>query len=64
MENREIDVFINGEQVVDYSQPENPERAGSFAGRVLNPEGGAIALQAHDPGSTFYFKSIRLRPLP
>jgi hypothetical protein len=37
-----------------------PERAG----RKLNPAGGAIALQAHDPDSTYYFKDIRIRSLP
>jgi hypothetical protein len=32
--------------------------------RRLDPEGGAIALQAHDPGSVFYFKDIKIRKLP
>jgi hypothetical protein len=30
----------------------------------VNPDGGAIALQAHDDKSTFYFKTIRIRRLP
>jgi hypothetical protein len=40
------------------------QRPPDRAGRKLNPAGGAIALQGHDPGSTFYFKDIRIRPLP
>jgi hypothetical protein len=30
---------------------------------LLETHGGAIALQAHDAASTFYFRSVRIRPL-
>ncbi len=63
VESKRIQVFIEGEQVVDYTEPPNPERAPNRAKRLLDPKGGAIALQAHDPGSVFYFKQIRLREL-
>jgi hypothetical protein len=30
---------------------------------VLSAGGGTIALQAHDPNSTVYYKNIRIKPL-
>ena len=60
---KRITVDIDGQRVVDYTEPENVQRPKERLGRVLDPHGGAIALQAHDPGSTFYFRSIRIRPL-
>lgn len=62
--NKQITVKINDKQVIDYTEPENPERSDKRKGRILNPKGGAIALQAHDPDSIFYFKDIRIRRLP
>ena len=59
-----ITVFINGEQVVDYIEPPNPPRPPHRKGRVLNSAGGAIALQAHDKGSVWYFKDVRIKRLP
>jgi Domain of Unknown Function (DUF1080) len=61
---KQIVVRLNGQVVVDYTEPEQLVRPPERAGRKLNPAGGAIALQAHDPDSTFYFKDIRIRPLP
>ncbi|HUV12331.1 MAG TPA: family 16 glycoside hydrolase, partial [Acidobacteriota bacterium] len=55
---------INGQKVIDYTEPENPERPPNRAGRLLNPNGGAIALQAHDPDSVWYFKEIQIKRLP
>lgn len=64
VEGKHIVVQINDETTVDYIEPENVERTKERAGRKLNPAGGAIALQGHDPGSTFYFKDIRIQRLP
>ena len=61
---KQITIQLNDKTVVDYTEPENVVRPADRAGRKLNPEGGAIALQAHDPGSVFYFKSVRIRSLP
>ena len=61
---KRITVQINNQQVIDYSEPENAERTAKREGRLLDPNGGAIALQAHDPNSIFYFKDIRIRRLP
>jgi hypothetical protein len=63
VEGKHIQVAINGETVLDYTEPENPERAPDRAGRVINPEGGHIALQAHDPRGVYYFKNIKIRRL-
>lgn len=64
VEGRRIRIWVNDRQTVDYTEPEGVQRPADRSGRVLNPEGGAIALQAHDSKSTFYFKSVRLRKLP
>jgi len=64
VEGKRIQVWLNDAGVVDYTEPENVERSPQRVGRVLRAEGGAIALQAHDDKSTFYFKSIRIRRLP
>jgi hypothetical protein len=56
-------VALNGRTVVAYTEPRNVKRSARRAGRVLRAEGGAIALQAHDPKSTFYFKDIKIRKL-
>jgi len=61
---KQIVVRLNGQVVVDYTEPDQLVRPPDRVGRKLNPAGGAIALQAHDPDSTFYFKDIRIRSLP
>lgn len=61
---KRITVHIDGKQVIDYTEPDVVERPKGREGRKLDPNGGAIALQAHDPNSTFYFRSIRVRSLP
>ena len=63
VKDRRIVIQVDGKTTVDYVEPDNPERVPERKGRVLNPKGGAIALQAHDPGSVFYFKSVRIRVL-
>lgn len=65
VQGQRIVVQINGKTVVDYTEPPGvvAQRSNERKGRVLRREGGAIALQAHDDKSTFYFKSIRVREL-
>ncbi len=63
VQGKRIVIKIDGKQVVDYTEVANAPRPKGREGRLLNPAGGAIALQAHDPGSVFYFKSVRVRPL-
>lgn len=56
---KRIQAWINDQETIDYIEPENPEREGRFAGRVLNH--GTIALQGHDPDSEVHFRNIRIR---
>ncbi len=63
VQGRHITIQINGRTTVDYAEPENVQRPPDRKGRVLNPQGGAIALQGHDPESVYYFKSVRIRVL-
>jgi len=64
VEGRRIAIFVNDKQTVDYTETDGDKRPKGFGGRFLNPDGGSIALQAHDPDSTFYFKDLRIRRLP
>lgn len=63
VEGKRIRTWINDKAVLDYTEPPNPQRPASRAKRLISPAGGAIALQAHDPKSVFYFKRIRIREL-
>lgn len=64
VEGQHIQVKINGITTVDYTEPPNAERPPERKGRLLDPKGGSIALQGHDPGSVFYFKDIKIKRLP
>jgi hypothetical protein len=61
---KRITIQLNDKQVVDYTEPEGVQRPPERAGRMLDPNGGAIALQGHDPKSVYYFKDIRIKRLP
>ena len=64
VQGKRIVIKLNGETVVDYTEPDNVERPPMRAGRRFSADGGAIALQAHDHGSVWYFKEIRVKRLP
>lgn len=53
---KHVTVKINDKVVVDYEEPADKE------GTVKLSE-GTIAFQSHDPGSTVYFKNVRLKIL-
>ena len=57
VEGQHIQVLIDGKKVVDYEQPKDKKQP------ALSPDGGTFALQAHDPGSTVYFKNIKVKRL-
>jgi len=61
VQDKRIIIKINGETVVDYTEPNQPERPADMAGRLLSS--GTVALQGHDPNSTAYFKNIMIKPL-
>jgi hypothetical protein len=56
-----ITVHVNDTQTVNWTQPAEWAGSKDFAERVMRP--GTIALQAHDPNSTVYYKNIRIKPL-
>jgi hypothetical protein len=56
-----ITVNVNGKQTVEWTQPADWAGTKDFAGRMISA--GTIALQAHDPNSTVYYKNIRIKPL-
>jgi hypothetical protein len=56
-----ITVSVNGKQLVEWTQPADWQGVKGTPGRRLAP--GTIALQAHDPGSTVYYRNIRIKPL-
>jgi hypothetical protein len=58
-----ITVRVNDKQTVDWTQPADWSGGREGAGRAIGAAGGTIALQAHDPNSTVYYKNIRIKPL-
>ena len=61
VQGKRIQVYVDRQKVVDYTEPDNPTRERNRAKRLIDPRGGALAIQAHDPKSVFYFKNIRIR---
>jgi hypothetical protein len=60
VEGKKITLKINGQTTVEFTEPKDwagPNPA--TAGRKLSK--GTIALQAHDPGSTVFYKDIMLK---
>lgn len=61
---KRIIVRVNDKEVINYTEPEDVIRPANRSGRLIDHDGGAIALQAHDPDSVYYFREIRIRELP
>ncbi|MBN1561659.1 DUF1080 domain-containing protein [candidate division KSB1 bacterium] len=59
---RTIQTFINDELMAEYTESDDPILIELMQGRRL--ASGTFALQGHDPGSTVYYKNIRVKPLP
>ena len=57
-----VTIWLNDKEVVKWTQPGEWNGGREGSGRVLSH--GTIALQGHDPGSTVYYKNIRIKPLP
>jgi 3-keto-disaccharide hydrolase len=58
-----IVVKVNDKQTVEWTQPADWNGGREGPGRAIGAVGGTIALQAHDPNSTVYYKNIRIKPL-
>jgi hypothetical protein len=56
-----ITIKVNDKQTVQWTQPKEWAGSPDFAKRVMSA--GTVALQAHDPNSTVYYKNIRIKPL-
>jgi len=57
-----VTVNVNGKQTVQWTQPADWNGGREGPGRSITGP-GTIALQAHDPNSTVYYKNIRIKPL-
>ncbi len=57
-----IQVYIDEALITEYTEPENPFRPDDKRDRLISS--GTFALQGHDPGSTVYFKELKVKPLP
>jgi len=57
---KHVEVKINGQTVVDYTEADNVNFEG-WPGRRLSH--GTFALQGHDPKSVVYFKDIKVRAI-
>jgi hypothetical protein len=62
VQGKRVIVKVDGEVVVDYTEPDNVQRPPDAAGRVLRS--GTFALQGHDPGSKVLYRNIAVRVLP
>ncbi|HKO80462.1 MAG TPA: DUF1080 domain-containing protein [Chitinophagaceae bacterium] len=62
VEGKRIVIKINDKTVVDYTEPDNPERTEGNSLRKLST--GTFALQGHDPKSKVYYKNILVKVLP
>lgn len=61
VEGRRIRLILNGETMVDYTEPEDKKSdSGDFERRLGE---GTFALQAHDPNSKAYFRNLQVKPL-
>jgi hypothetical protein len=60
--NRRVVIKVNGETVVDYTEPEGKQAFSEQFDRRLGS--GTFALQAHDPESKVMFKNIQVKRLP
>jgi hypothetical protein len=56
VDGKHVTVKIDGKTVVDYDEPAGKEQP--------KLSQGTFALQAHDPGSTVYYRNIRVKRLP
>ena len=61
VEGDSITVKVNDKVVAHWTEPPGWNGTKDFPGRRISA--GTIALQAHDAGSTVYYKNIRIKPL-
>ncbi len=57
---KKVEIRLAGKSVNEWTQPDD-FTAKQFKGRILDK--GTFALQGHDPGSTVWYKNLRVKPL-
>ncbi|MEP7374994.1 MAG: DUF1080 domain-containing protein [Chitinophagaceae bacterium] len=62
VQGKRVVIKINNKTVVDYTEPENVQRAEGNTLRKISS--GTFALQGHDPKSKVYYKNIMVKVLP
>lgn len=55
---------VNDKVISEWTEPAGWEPPKNFVGRKLNPAGGTIAIQGHDPASEVHYRKIEIKPLP
>ncbi|OOG78544.1 DUF1080 domain-containing protein [Algoriphagus sp. A40] len=56
-----ITVKVNGKTINEYTEAEDTKRAGNLGDKKLSS--GTVALQAHDPASVIYYRSVKVKLL-
>ena len=62
VQGRRIQLKVNGETLVDYTEAEGKQADSDQFERRLGE--GTFALQAHDPNSKVFFRNLRVKKLP
>lgn len=62
VEGKRVQTFVNGKQIVDYTEDAKPERPAKMSGRLISH--GTFAIQGHDPESKVMYRNIKVRVLP
>jgi hypothetical protein len=62
VEGKRVQTWVNGKQVVDYTEEPNVERPANMKGRLISH--GTFAIQGHDPESKVMYRNIKVRVLP
>ena len=57
-------VTVDGKEILTYNEPEGKKSDDANSPRLQMLGKGTFCLQAHDPGSTVKYKSVRARHLP
>jgi len=60
VQGKKVELWIDGKLVNEWTQPDDYVNKGQPDRKI---DRGTFALQAHDPGSTVYFKNLRVKPL-
>ena len=62
VQGKRVQTFVNGKQIVDYTEEPNVERPANMKGRLISH--GTFAIQGHDPESKVMYRNIKVRVLP